>query len=433
MQVPSLARRASSSATLIALASSRLAVGSSAMISRGVGGQRAGERDPLALAAAAGRRRGGGASSPRPTCCERVLAPARGPAWRRAAGAQAERDVVERAAGRRRASRPAGRSRRARRAARPAPSRGRACAGRAGERDRAVVGAVEAGDQVQQRRLPAAGRADERVEGAGLERERDAGDGVDGLGLRCGSGGGRARGARAPRRLRRARAAAARRAAAAAPAPRSTTAPGPIATSACALDPRRAQVVGVEADQAAVVDEHVAAAVGAVQLAGQAAVADRHRRGWRRPRRAGRAWRAGPSRCSCGGDLGQQLEDRAAGAASSWPVTSSTSSSFGLTAIATHSAARCCSPPESSWRLAFSRPSRPTRASSSLARCLRLPAARAGEPGAQRDPRADALVVAERLARVLRDRGDRLGPVRGELAAAWPRRAASRTRTARPR
>ena len=68
-------------------------------------------------------------------------------------------------------------------------------------------------------------------------------------------------------------------------------------------------------------------------------------------------------------------------AASSWPVTSSTSSSLGWTAIATHSAARCCSPPESSARLDFSRPSRPTRSSSSLARllaCLRLiPASRA--------------------------------------------------------
>jgi hypothetical protein len=136
-----------------------------------------------------------------------------------------------------------------------------------------MVGAVEAGDQVQQRRLAAAARADEGVEGAGLERERDASDGVDGLGpgaeaaahvlelhellagLRSGPLVHRVQDglAGAPEHHRA----------------------GSDRDLGRALDARGAQVVGVEADQPAVVDEHPAAAVGSVQLAGQAAVADR--------------------------------------------------------------------------------------------------------------------------------------------------------------
>ena len=180
--------------------------------------------------------------------------------------------------------------------------------------------------------------------------------------------------------------------------------------------PGRAQVVGVEPDQAAVVDEHPAAAVGAVQLAGQAAVADRHdARGDVRGARVVRGEQDGRVLLRARARASSSRIARPV-AASSWPVTSSTSRSLGRTAIATHSAARCCSPPESSARRAFSRPSRPTRSSSSLARACACRAADAGEPRPERDPRADRLVVAERLARVLRDGGD--GAARGARRAA---------------
>ena len=77
-----------------------------------------------------------------------------------------------------------------------------------------------------------------------------------------------------------------------------------------------------------------------------------------------------------------------------------------MTAIATHSAARCCSPPESSPSAWPSRGPRGRRARAARSPAAGLLAAHAREARPERDPGADRLVVAERLARVLRDGGD---------------------------
>ena len=292
------------------------------------------------------------------------------------------------------------------------PARSSVCEIGAREGDRAVVGAVEARDQVQQRRLPAAGRADQRVEGAGLERERDVGDGVDGLGLgaeaaadvleadellalawvRCGSCTLQLRPA-GPAQHDRAR---------------------PDRDLGLVVDARRAQVVGVEPEQAAVVDEHVAAAVGAVQLAGQAAVADRHHPACHvgGPRVVGGEQ---DGRLLLGGALGQQLEDRAARRRVELARDLVHQQELGLDgdrdaerralllAAGELVAGRLLAPFEADAR-------------EQLARALPgLPARCPGQARAQRDPRPDALIVAERRARVLRDRGDRVRAVRGEL------------------
>ena len=235
MQVPCSARAASSSATRIALASSRLAVGSSATI-RAASAARARasatrwrsppDRPP------AGRR----ASSCRPTSSSaasaRCLA---GPGFA-AAGAQAERDVVERRqpGDQRRDLRddgdgPGPQCRELVRATASTGRRPRAspCRGRRGPGPRSGAAATSCRSPTGR---PARGTHPPSGSSSRPRPRRPPRPA-------CGTAAARARASRPPRRCRRGRAAARTTRSCGAPVPLSTTAPGPIATSAAPAIP----------------------------------------------------------------------------------------------------------------------------------------------------------------------------------------------------
>jgi hypothetical protein len=180
----------------------------------------------------------------------------------------------------------------------------------AGDRDLAVVRSVQACDQVQERRLPAARRADERVEGAGFERQADAGDRVDRLGL---SGEPASYVLEADELLSAARRGLGRCLDQAwGGGAAQDHGAGGEAHLGVPRDAGGLEVVRVQPEQPAVVDEHEGAPAAPVQRAGDAAVADGDR-AVRDLRRARIVRGQDHGRVALVGELGQQLQDAAAG------------------------------------------------------------------------------------------------------------------------